>query len=400
VAASQQDALRRLDALLGVGLRLARSARSGRVLMARVADAIEPDWLPGRRGQEIADELLGAREEALQPVELGRVERILRDAWEVEPSEELYELESEPVAVTPTSQVHRATLADDGRPVAVKVLRPGLAATVRQDLALLEGLLAPLGAAFPAVDAGALLAEVRERTLEELDLESEAATQRRVHRTLRRHPFLTVPAPVMRLCHDEVLVSEFVEGTPLWRAPDPDEAAARLVVFVIGAARAGVVHADPHPDDVLVLEDGRLAILDFGAVRDPDPERIGHAADALEAVVADDEAALGASLERLGWLPGSHAGTALAFATEVLDELAGVEPVRLDSEAVIAARDRALERPEPLLELLMTGRLAPEDLWPARAVAQLFGSNARVGATGRWRELARAALREGWDASI
>jgi predicted unusual protein kinase regulating ubiquinone biosynthesis (AarF/ABC1/UbiB family) len=400
VAASQQDALRRLDALLGVGLRLARSARSGRVLMARVADAIEPDWLPGRRGQEIADELLGAREEALQPVELGRVERILRDAWEVEPSEELYELESEPVAVTPTSQVHRATLADDGRPVAVKVLRPGLAATVRQDLALLEGLLAPLGAAFPAVDAGALLAEVRERTLEELDLESEAATQRRVHRTLRRHPFLTVPAPVMRLCHDEVLVSEFVEGTPLWRAPDPDEAAARLVVFVIGAARAGVVHADPHPDDVLVLEDGRLAILDFGAVRDPDPERIGHAADALEAVVADDEAALGASLERLGWLPGSHAGTALAFATEVLDELAGVEPVRLDSEAVIAARDRALERPEPLLELLMTGRLAPEDLWPARAVAQLFGSIARVGATGRWRELARAALREGWDASI
>jgi predicted unusual protein kinase regulating ubiquinone biosynthesis (AarF/ABC1/UbiB family) len=204
----------------------------------------------------------------------------------------------------------------------------------------------------------------------------------------------------MRLCHDEVLVSEFVEGTPLWRAPDPDEAAARLVVFVIGAARAGVVHADPHPDDVLVLEDGRLAILDFGAVRDPDPERIGHAADALEAVVADDEAALGASLERLGWLPGSHAGTALAFATEVLDELAGVEPVRLDSEAVIAARDRALERPEPLLELLMTGRLAPEDLWPARAVAQLFGSIARVGATGRWRELARAALREGWDASI
>lgn len=400
MAASQQDALRRLDALLGVGLRLARSARSGRVLMARVADAIEPDWLPGRRGQEIADELLGAREEALQPVELGRVERILRDAWEVEPSEELYELESEPVAVTPTSQVHRATLADDGRPVAVKVLRPGLAATVRQDLALLEGLLAPLGAAFPAVDAGALLAEVRERTLEELDLESEAATQRRVHRTLRRHPFLTVPAPVMRLCHDEVLVSEFVEGTPLWRAPDPDEAAARLVVFVIGAARAGVVHADPHPDDVLVLEDGRLAILDFGAVRDPDPERIGHAADALEAVVADDEAALGASLERLGWLPGSHAGTALAFATEVLDELAGVEPVRLDSEAVIAARDRALERPEPLLELLMTGRLAPEDLWPARAVAQLFGSIARVGATGRWRELARAALREGWDASI
>ncbi len=138
--------------------------------------------------------------------------------------------------------------------MAVKVLRPGLAATVRQDMTLLEGLVAPLSAAFPAVDAAAMLSEVRERTLDELDLESEAATQRRVHRALRRHPFLTVPAPVMRLCHDEVLVSEFVDGVPLWQAPDPDLAAARLVVFVIGAARAGVIHADPHPDDVLVLE--------------------------------------------------------------------------------------------------------------------------------------------------
>jgi len=397
VAVSDEE-LRRLDSLLGVGLRLVRSAPSGLVLMARLADAIEPEWLPGPQGQAIADELLAARAEALDPIGFGEVERILEAAWDADPSEELSELDPDPIAVTPSSQVHRGKLADDDRAVAVKVLRPGLAATIRQDLALLEGLLAPLTGAFPALDAGALLAEVRERTLEEFDLESEAATQRRVHRALRRHPFLTVPAPVMRLCHDEVLVSEFVDGVPLWDAPDPDQAAARLVVFVVGGGRAGIVHADPDPDDVLVLEDGRLAILDFGAVRDPDVERVALVADALEALIAEDERAFGASLEQLGWLPAGHARTALDLVNDVLGDLVGVEPARLDGEAVMAARDRLRERPGPAVEVLMAGRLSPEDLWPARAVAQLVSTIARVGATAVWREVVRAALREGWQA--
>jgi predicted unusual protein kinase regulating ubiquinone biosynthesis (AarF/ABC1/UbiB family) len=398
--APPEEELRRLDALLGVGLRLARSARSGRVAMARVASAIEPEWLPGPGGRAIADELLAAREEACQPIELSRVEQTLSAAWGGKPTDELSELEPEPIAVTPTAQVHRATLEEGGKAVAVKVLRPGLAAAVRQDLALLEGLVAPLNAAFPAVDAAAMLREVRERTLDELDLENEAATQRRVHRALRRHPFATVPAPVMRLCDDEVMVSEFLEGMPLWDASDPDQAAARLLVFAIGAARAGIVHADLHPDDVLVLADGRLAILDFGAVAEPDQDRLNLTADALEAFIAEDEAALGASLEQLGWLPAHQAGTAMSLAAEVLAELAGPEPVRLDSEAVVAVRDRAMARPEAVLELLLSGRLAPEDLWPARGLGALFGTIARVGATGAWRELARAALREGWEAEL
>jgi hypothetical protein len=390
------DALRRLDALLGVGLRLARSARTGRVALARVADAIDPAWLPGPGGQKLAAELLAAREQAAEPLEFRRVERTLRDAWGVKPAEELAELDPEPVAVTPGAQVHRGEL-EDGGAVAVKVLRPGLAASVRQDLSLFEGLIAPLGAAFPALDAGAVLREIRERTLEELDMESEAATQRRVHRALRGHPFLTVPAPVMRLCHDEVLVSEWIEGVPLWEAPEPDEAAARLVVFAIGSARSGLIHAELSPDDVLVHPDGRLAILDFGATREVDRARIDAAAEALEALVAHDPERLAASLGQLGWLPESHAGLALELVTEVLGDHAGPDPVRLDSDAVIAMRDRLMGRPDAI-ELIVAGRLAPEDLWPARGLGQLFSTIARVGATGAWRELARAALRDGWEA--
>ena len=68
-----------------------------------------------------------------------------------------------------------------------------------------------------------------------------AGIQRRFHRALRSHPFLVVPAPVTRLCDENVLVSEWIEGAPLRHAPDPDQAAARLVAFVSGAVREGLI---------------------------------------------------------------------------------------------------------------------------------------------------------------
>ena len=391
------DQLKRLEALLQVGLRLARSAPSGRVALARAYAAIDPAWIPRPWGDSLVAELEAAAQNAREPIEPKQVEKLLRDAWGAKPSDELDKLDlHEPVAVTPTAQVHRGQL--EGRPAAVKVLRPGIAAAVRQDLSLLEGLLAPLGSAFPALDASALLREIREPVLDELDLENEASTQRRFHRALRRHPFLTVPAPVTRLTHDSVLVSDWVEGVPLWQAPDAEQAAARLLVFALGAARFGVIHANIHPDDVLVLEDGRLAILDFGATRGVDPTRITLAATALDAFADDDPQALGAALEQLGALPASKAATALDLGRHALAELAGAEPSRLDSDAIVGARERLFDRPDQIVELVVSGALAPEDLWPARGLAELFGSIARVGATGAWVELAQAALRDGWDA--
>ncbi len=388
------ETFRRIDALIGVGMRLARSAPSGRVALARLALSIEPEWIPRPWGDQIAAELEAAKEDALQPIAFRDIERTLQDAWGGNPADELDGLDPEPVAVTPTAQVHRGEL--DGGAVAVKVLRPGLASSVRQDLGLLESLMAPLGAAFPALDPAALIREIRERTLEELDLETEATAQRRFHRALRGHPFLVVPAPVTRLAHEQVLVSEWIDGVPLWNARDPDAAAARLISFALGAAREGIIHADLHPDDVLVLDDGRLAILDFGATRTVQADRVDASAAALEAFIADDAAAFGAAAELLGALAATHAPTALALAGEALGELAGPDRSRLGSAAVIAARDRTLAQPEKLGELILAGSVDPRDLWPARGVAQLFGTIARVGAAGVWRDEARNALRDGW----
>jgi predicted unusual protein kinase regulating ubiquinone biosynthesis (AarF/ABC1/UbiB family) len=391
------DTFRRIDTLIGVSLRLARQARSGRVALARVAAALHPDWIPQPWGEELLAALATAAEEAVRdPLDGRRLERVLRDAWGVRPQEELDELDPEPIAVTPAAQVHRGVL--DGTPVAVKVLRPGLAASVRQDVALLDTLSGPLGAAFPGLDPAAVSREIRERVLEELDLEHEASVQRRFHRALRGHPFLHVPAPITRLSHESVLVSEFVDGVPLLETPDPEQSARRLAIFALGASQFGMVHADPSPDNVLVLDDGRLAILDFGATRTVDADRVQAGAQALDAFAESDEAGMADALERLGALPREHAPGALALARSSLGELGAADPSRLDIEAVVAARDRLFEQPEALVTLIVAGRAAAEDLWPARGTAQLFGAIAMLGAEGPWLELARAALRDGWDA--
>ncbi|HUO74134.1 MAG TPA: AarF/ABC1/UbiB kinase family protein [Solirubrobacteraceae bacterium] len=392
------DALRRIDALLEVGLHLARSAPTGTIALARLARSIDPAWLPRPDADAIIAELDAARAAASEPIAFAQVERTLHHAWDGAPTDELDELDRDPVAVTPIAQVHRGLL--DGSPVAVKVLRPGLAAAVRQDLVLLEGLFPPLGAAFPGLNARALLHEVRERVLDELDLEQEAVAQRRFYRALRNHPALMVPAPVMRLAHDSVLVSEWVDGVPLTQAPDPDRAGAQLVVFAIGAARSGIVHADLGPDDALVLADGRLAILDFGATGTVDPGRVGIAAALVEAFIGADDDALADALTELGWLAPAPARTAAALARHTLAEFGAPEPVRLDADAVIAAADRLLAQPAAVSELLRAGALPPEDLWAVRGLAQLVGTIARVDATAPWRELARAALRDGWNASL
>ena len=384
----------RLQTLVSVGLRLAQGARTGRVALAQLEAAIDPAWVPPW-ASDVLGQLERAAEATRVPIEYTEVERVVTEAWDAAPSDELDEIDTEPVKVTPGAQIHRGVL--DGDPVAIKILKPDLGATVRQDLALLEALMAPLAAAFPALDTAAIMREVRERVLEELDLEHEAATQRRFYRALRRHPFLSVPAPITRLCHEHALVSHWVDGVPLSEAPDPDRAAAQLLTFTLGAARWGVAYADPHEENTLITAGGGLAIVDFGACREMDILRLDDAIAVLEAVLADDADAVADRLSTLGWLPPEHAATALELTRAILGEHLSGGPTRLDGDAVIAVRDRIAEHASTLVDLLPVGRLAPEDLWPARGVVQLLGTIARLGATGDWAAQGLAALRDGWD---
>lgn len=387
------DALR---ALADTGLRLARGTTTARIALAGLRDTVDPATLPPEVRERAVAEMEAAHAASTTPLGAKEVEKALREAWGQKPTDVLDELDPEPAALTPTAQVHRGV--HEGEAVAVKVLRPGIADSVRQDLNLLEALVRPVHAVFPSLQAGLLLREVRERILDELDLEHEASTQRAFARALRRHEALHVPAPVSDLCHERVLVSAWVDGTPVGELGDPAEraeAARALVRFHVGSARFGTVSADPHPHDTLRMADGRHAFLDFGAVRQVPATRVDEAVGALDAFLGADGEALGASLERLGWLPASVGTTALALGREILQgHLDG--PSRLDADAVVAVGERAFGHAEALWPLAQVASVPPEDLWPLRMLGALPGLLARLGVEEDWPTLIGQAARDGW----
>src|SRR4051794_38593934 len=181
-----------LRALVETGVSLARRTTSGRVLFGRLAGVVHADTLPDRLKAPVRAELEAAHTATSTPLDAKTVERTLKGAWGKAPGKLLDDdLESEPLSVSPSAQVH-AGIYEDAE-VAVKVARPGLASQVRSELALLDILVGPLGAVFPALDVGAALRELRESALDELDLEHEADQQQRVRRALRRLEDVVVP---------------------------------------------------------------------------------------------------------------------------------------------------------------------------------------------------------------
>jgi predicted unusual protein kinase regulating ubiquinone biosynthesis (AarF/ABC1/UbiB family) len=388
------DSVARLRRAAKAALDVVAQAPSSRLARTTLAERADLEAVPRPLRDALARAVDGA--EPAEPLAFSDVERVLRDAWGSEPAKVLAELEREPVAVRPASQVHRGRDAE-GNAVAVKVLRPGLAATVRADLAVADAVAAIAGGVVPRLDPSALAAEVRERLLDELDLEYEAGVQRSFHRALRRHAELGVPAVDGALASEAVLVSRWVDGIALGdlEGEARDRAAELFLRFHVGAALFGTVQGDPDPRDALLDAGGRLWILDFGASRRVVPDRVALTAAALDALAASDGRRLGALLARLGWLEAGAGHEALTLARAVAGPLLGADAL-LDAAALRGAGERALDRRAALATLAVGGSLAPEDLWPLRMAAQLVAELATLGARADWLGLARTALRDGW----
>ncbi|MBO1416100.1 AarF/ABC1/UbiB kinase family protein [Streptomyces sp. FH025] len=207
------------------------------------------------------------------------------------------EFDEQPAAAASIGQVHRAVWRD-GRPVAVKIQYPGAREALLGDYARLSRLIRLLSVFSPALELGPMLAELRDRITEELDYRREAASQRAFAEAYRDDPDIHVPDVVTGTA--KVLVTDWLPGTPLARLitdgtqDERNAAGLRYIRFLLsGPARARRLHADPHPGNFRVLTDGRLGVLDFGAVKDmPDgfPRLLGtlqrhaHAGDDAAAV--------------------------------------------------------------------------------------------------------------------
>ena len=180
------------------------------------------------------------------------------------------EFDDEPAAAASIGQVHRAVW-HDGRQVAVKVQYPGAGRALISDFNQLSRFARLFGALMPGLDAKPLLAELRDRVAEELDYRLEAAAQQAFAAAYAGDPDVCVPRVVF--VSDHVLVSEWLGGIPLARiiaggtAAERDRAGIMIIRFLFsGPARVRLLHADPHPGNFRLLADGRLGVLDFGAV--------------------------------------------------------------------------------------------------------------------------------------
>lgn len=375
-----------LRTLVEAGGALVRRSSSGRFALGRAAALVEEEALPGAL-RAWPKRLERARAEVATPIAFKDVEKILKGAWGRPAAKVLDGLERQPVAVTPGGQVHRGERGSDGAAVAVKVRRPGLAGAVRNDLALLDVLSAPLGAVFGAMDAGAILREVRESALDELDFEHEASTQRSVRRALRGVPELTIPAPDLELSAADVLVEEWLDGSTLADDAEPGDPAAvarTLVAAHVAAARAGHVLTDPRPGHVVLLASGGVGLLGAGVARPADRARAAAALDALVAFRSEDQDAFATIVaDRLALLPSGDAIKAYGLAAVILDGLLSDE-ARLDAPTMAAVGERALAHLTAALALAATVTPHPADLAVVRSLGQLTGVLSALGATEDW----------------
>jgi predicted unusual protein kinase regulating ubiquinone biosynthesis (AarF/ABC1/UbiB family) len=248
-------------------------------------------------------------QEAAPPLPAANVHRVLAEQLGSNWRRRFRGFSDRPAAAASIGQVHRAIWAD-GTPVAVKIQYPGAGRALMSDLNQLARIARLFAVISPGLDVKPLITELKARVAEELDYALEAAAQRAFAEAYAGDPDICVPRVVANA--RRILVTEWIDGTPLSEIirigtrEQRDRAGLLLVRFLFsGPSRAGMLHADPHPGNFRLFADGRLGVVDYGAVnRLPGglPPLIG---EATRLVIAGDGEAVLARLRTEGFVrPG------------------------------------------------------------------------------------------------
>jgi predicted unusual protein kinase regulating ubiquinone biosynthesis (AarF/ABC1/UbiB family) len=193
------------------------------------------------------------------------------------PPEELYaRFDETPIASASLGQVHRA-VTKDGHDVAVKVQYPDIATALKSDLDNLGTMVSVFATSTRMVQGKAYFAELRESMMDELDYRQEAGRARQFAQASKALPDLKVPTCYEALTAEKVLTLELFTGPTLKefvnRLPEFDNAerfrVSRLIMRAVWGPLmlSGVIHSDPHPGNFMLLPDGRVGVLDFGAIK-------------------------------------------------------------------------------------------------------------------------------------
>ncbi|MDQ3644352.1 MAG: AarF/ABC1/UbiB kinase family protein [Actinomycetota bacterium] len=277
--------------------------------VGQVASFIDTGAFPEEFQERIQAKLAELRDSAPR-VPFKDMAKVIKEDLE-DPIDEVFaSFDQEAVAAASIGQVYRATL-HDGREVAVKVQYPGVAKAVHADLQNLGMIMRVAKRIAPGMDAKAMTKEIRERLSDELDYEQEAQAQRAFARAWRGHPFVVVPDVVSSLSRERVLVTEWVDGLGFeeikrLHQADRNRFAEIVFRFFFGSHyRHGHFSGDPHPGNFKLMDDGRVAFIDFGMTKRLGREHLDAEVEALRLGMAADAVGLHAQLAQTGFFDAS-----------------------------------------------------------------------------------------------
>lgn len=274
LSAEQRSALHRRNARRFV--RTASKLKGANVKIGQFA-SMQAHVLP----IEYIEELKALRD-AVQPTEYAQIAALIQSELGESPETLFASFDRTPIAAASMAQVHVARLKS-GEKVVVKILHPGLERSVAIDMALVRFLFRGLKNIWKRIDLDMILRESEEPLRRELDLGLEAKATEQLGAELSALGVL-VPRVHWEVSSRRVLTLEFIEGVnvdkveqlELWNVDRAALAGTFFRSFMHQAFVAGTFHADPHPGNTFCTPDGRLALLDFGMVKElPDHVRQG-----------------------------------------------------------------------------------------------------------------------------
>jgi len=372
-----EDVASTLGAMKGVLMKLGQLASyldqglspSVRRTLSRLQDSVPP-MSPELAAQVIAEELGGSPEQVFA-------------RWD-----------PEPIAAASIGQVHRA-ITRDGRAVAVKVQYPGIAETIAADLGNVALLRRLLRITAPSQDVDALLAELRDRVVEELDYRREAANQQLIADHFAGHPTIRVPGILGELSARRVVTSDLADGARFaelasWSQAERNLAAETIYRFTFRSLYdLRAFNGDPHPGNYLFHGGGQVTFLDFGLVKHfTEAELLPLMQMARQLCVNNDPQAFRASMEQAGFLvPGAPLST-----DEVVEHMAVFyetirksEPVTLTGEYSSAVVRRFFDVRSPVAGY---ARIPRSYVILQRINLGLFAVLGELTATANWRGIA------------
>ncbi|PKM76466.1 MAG: ABC transporter [Firmicutes bacterium HGW-Firmicutes-15] len=276
-------------------------------------------------------ELAGLQDE-VQPVSFNEIRQVAENEFS-RPLDEIYsEVEEMPIASASLGQVHRGVLTE-GQTVAIKILRPGIEDLVRIDLRAVRKIIDLLKIFTDwerMVDFDAIYQEFSDTLQEELDYIQEGHNAETIAHNTQEDADILIPTIYWDYTNRRVLTMEFMEGIKISdyerlenAGVDRKAVASKLLqTYVRQVLVDGFFHADPHPGNLFVTEDGRLIMIDFGMVGTIPPALRDVLVELVIALVKRDYVQVVAYLKRIGFLRYDADNELVARAVGVLLEAA------------------------------------------------------------------------------